>query len=376
MARRKRLGPASIQAEFETETGSIPAVRDELTPAPEVKSMAVKPAAAGFGAPPPISQVVAESATRAALEEVSEALARARAEGRLVLRLALDDIDSDHLVRDRIGLDEDELQSLIGSIREHGQRSPIEVTELPSGRYGLISGWRRLTALRRLQAETGAPSFAQVLALVRQPDTAADAYIAMVEENEIRLGLSYYERARIAARAVEQGVFDTERLALQRLFSNASRARRSKIGSFLTLYHKLDAVLRFPEAIPERLGLALVKLIETSHDAMLETVFDAFRRDPAPDAASEIARLQALVADAAPDEENVSHAKQPAPVDEAPAPDPAAKSGKAQKAATELRPGVFLHISGGFSRPILTISGPGVDPVFRERLEAWLETGA
>ena len=50
----------------------------------------------------------------------------------------------------------------------------------------------------------------------------------MVEENEIRVGLSYYERARIVAKAVAQGVFETEKQALQRLFHTASRPKRSK----------------------------------------------------------------------------------------------------------------------------------------------------
>ena len=52
--------------------------------------------------------------------------------------------------------------------------------------YGLISGWRRLTALQALHAETGEARFATVQALVRRPETAADAYVTMVEENEIR----------------------------------------------------------------------------------------------------------------------------------------------------------------------------------------------
>ena len=96
-------------------------------------------------------------------------------------------------------------------------------------------------------------------ALVRRPETAADAYVAMVEENEIRLGLSQYERARVAARAADRGVFDDEEAALRALFATASRPKRSRIRAFVALYHGLDAHLRFPAAIPERLGLALVE---------------------------------------------------------------------------------------------------------------------
>ena len=84
----------------------------------------------------------------------------------------------------------------------------------------------------------------------------------MVEENEIRVGLSYYERARIAARAAELGVFPDTASALARLFASASRAKRSKIGSFLRLYTALDDRLRFPAAIPERLGLRLARALD------------------------------------------------------------------------------------------------------------------
>jgi hypothetical protein len=43
-----------------------------------------------------------------------------------------------------------------------------------------------------------------------------EAYLAMVEENEIRVGLSFYERARIVARAAEAGVFERHRGAAAR----------------------------------------------------------------------------------------------------------------------------------------------------------------
>ncbi|MEP2597581.1 MAG: hypothetical protein ABJH38_06670, partial [Lentilitoribacter sp.] len=88
--------------------------------------------------------------------------------------------------------------------------------------------------------------------------------LAMVEENEIRVGLSYYERARIAAKATALGVFDTEKQALNKLFSNASRSKRSKIRSFLTIYHAMDDVLKFPETLGERLGLRVAALIDSS----------------------------------------------------------------------------------------------------------------
>ncbi len=213
----------------------------------------------------PIARVAAEAAGTAALQELSETLARARETGRMVLDLALDAIAPDHLARDRIPAEDAEMATLRESIRAHGQRTPIEVTPLAVSStgdalpYGLISGWRRLAALKALHAETGEARFATVQALVRRPETAADAYVTMVEENEIRLGLSQYERARVAALATERGVFASEKAALLALFATASRPKRSRIRAFLEIYHALDGTLRFPAALPERLGLALVE---------------------------------------------------------------------------------------------------------------------
>ena len=361
MAKRRRLTPAQYSG---TPPGGAP------RPAPQ-------PPRSGLAAAP-IAQVAGEAAATAALQEVAGELASARAEGRLVLRLPLASVDTGYLLRDRIDIDEEALTQLTDSLRAHGQRAPIEVTDLGGGRYGLISGFRRIAALQRLQAEGGSDGrFATVLALLRRPETSGDAYVAMVEENEVRLGLSYYERARIAARATDLGVFDSEKQALQRLFATASRSRRSKIGSFLGVYRALDGALRFPAAIPERLGLGLAQHLEASPGAAGRLA--ALLADPpAADAAEEQARLAAAIAPPA-------TAPQAPPVPAAgpgraapPAPVPApVRPGAAPESPPpeELRPGVFLSVGGGWTKPVLTLSGPAVGPEFRERLIHWLQNG-
>ena len=334
---------------------------------------------------PPIARIAAEASATAALAEVSGTLAAARAEGRLVQRLSRALIEAEHLVRDRLETDEEEMVGLMASLATHGQRMPIDVTEIAPGRYGLISGWRRLTALARLATVTGEARYDSVLALVRQPASAAEAYVAMVEENEVRLGLSYYERARIAAKAVDLGVFETEKAALQALFAAASRSRRSKIGSFLGIYRRLDGVLRFPAMISERLGLALAKLVEGDPTATATLVADLTAR-PAADAAEEMARLVAAMdpAVAKPADGPLTLGRSPrtgrgARPGPGAGPDgyDAAAQGvpKAQDHISELRPGVFLKVEGGWTRPVLTLSGPAVNPDFRERLTAWLAEG-
>lgn len=100
-----------------------------------------------------------------------------------------------------------------------------------------------------------------MLASVRAPSEASQAYTAMVEENEIRVGLSYFERAHIVRSAVKGGVFASEAEALKTLFASASRAKRSKIKSFLPVIEHLGAALTYPNALTERTGLALAARI-------------------------------------------------------------------------------------------------------------------
>lgn len=290
MAKRKRLGMPDFAA------GDAP------TGARETKSMVSAPATAPDPAPhsgrpqsrAPIADVAGQAALSDALTRVSDELTSARAEGRMVLKIPLDAIDVSHIMRDRGHLDPAELEILKTSIRARGQQTPIEVVALQDGRYGLISGWRRMRALRDL-AQDGQGDDRQgtghVLALLRDPDTASDAYTAMIEENEIRVGLSYFERASIVERVVVAGVFADTASALNTLFASGSRAKRSKIKSFLSLVETLGAHCRFPQAISERLGLALVGRMASDPDFTLR-LKDRLRKADPQDAASETALLE------------------------------------------------------------------------------------
>ena len=322
MAKRKRLDPF----------GALPAMEDPSEAAPAAMAALTRP---------PIADMAGAAAATAAMEEMAATLHAAREGGRLVLSLPLDQIEAGYLVRDRIASDPEEMAALVESLRARGQQTPIEVAQIGPDRYGLISGWRRLAALRQLAAEGG--KTVSVLALLRKPDQASDAYVAMVEENEIRVGLSFYERAHIAAKAVEAGVYPDDRAALRALFAAASRAKRSKIGSFLTVVRALDGALRFPEAIGERLGLQLAQALEA--DAGLTTRLRALLAQEAADAATE---QQWLLRALAP-----------------------AKSAVTETISTEEPvPGLRLitHPSGK-----ITLEGPRADSDLRARLIGWLK---
>lgn len=379
MAKRKRLTPAQPGfLETKSATGG-------LSP-----GFAAQPAPEPVPVPsvPPIAQVARDASATAALAEVSAELESARAEGRLIQSLPLDAIRRDHLVRDRLIVDADEMTVLKDSLRSRGQQTPIEVVDLGDGSFGLISGWRRLTALGELLAETGEPRFARVQALLRTPDTAEAAYTAMVEENEIRVALSPYERARIVAKSVEQGVFPSHKMALQTLFAAASRAKRSKIGSFLPVVEALDGVLRFPAGLTERLGLRLSKAFEDDPELARDWRV-RLRKAAIEDPAEEVAWLEAALAEAEtgtspapalPPSQPTPPPAAPAPVASAakpagPAPVPRRATQDKPEDAEEVARGVYLQDGGGFIRPTITLSGPRVDAAFRARLIDWLQNG-
>lgn len=330
MAKRRRLSPANpdfiVSAEA-PEAGPFPA------------------APAGNLRRPPVADLAGVASAHSALDEMVTAFDQARSEGRMVLELPLDAIQSDYLVRDRIGFDEEEMQALVESLRSRGQQTPVEVTDLGEGRYGLISGWRRCRALKRLLDETGEDRFARVRALMRRPEVSSDAYIAMVEENEIRVGLSYYERARIAAKAADQGVFGSEQDALRGLFASASRAKRSKIGSFIGIVRALDGVLAFPEALPERAGLVLAKRL-AEEPALADRLRERWAEAAPADPETEQARIRTELAQ--------KQLSGPTPgTGDAP---------EAGKIVMKPEPDGSLRLVGA-----------GLDAAFCKRLEAWLK---
>ena len=268
MAKRKRLTPAR-HAETAPETKSILQAR-----APLVSGR------------PPIADVAGDAAASSALRELSDAVNEARDAGRIIRSLALDVIVDNHLMRDRLAsaVDRVEMEILIESLRTRGQQVAIEVTELEGGKFGLISGWRRLAALREMSITD--PSIDTVLAIVRKPDDASEAYQAMVEENEIRVGLSFYERARIVVKSVEEGVFRVDRIALLKLFGSVTKSKRSKINAFIPIVRAFDGTLPFPAALSEKQGLALAKALD-SDDALAMRLIDALKHTPPKSAAEQ-----------------------------------------------------------------------------------------
>ena len=256
----------------------------------------------------PIAKVAAETAAaidpRPAAERAAAARDRTEAEawrdagerGLLMEELALDQIEADALVRDRVVIDAEELEELKSSIARNGLRLPIEVFARPGEArpYGLLSGYRRLMAMRALHALTGDPRHGVIRAILREPDAMGGAFAAMVEENEIRSGLSHYERGRIAVVAAQQGAFANPEAAVDSLFPVASKAKRSKIRSFALIYEELGDMLRFPDMIREKEGLRLAQALRDGGEAMLR---DGLARIDARDPAAEAVAIETVLAE-------------------------------------------------------------------------------
>lgn len=321
MAKRKRLSAPN------------PGLVGDMTPL-ETKS--------AFSGSAPIAGVAADAATTAALDEVTAELSAARREGRMIIDLPLSAIQMDYLVRDRIVEDDEAMQVLLASLSDRGQQVPVELADLGNDRYGLISGWRRCQALTRLNVPL-------VKAIIRTPQDASEAYLSMIEENEIRVGLSYYERARIVVKAAEQGVFPDERAALSALFQAGSRARRSKIGTFIHIVHALDGTLRFPGALAERAGLALGRALQGNPKLDLVLVKALSKAAPV----TSEAELICLMAAMGKSESNKAK-PEPKPADETIHP----------------CPGVTMKTHGTGK---VTLSGAQVDAAFRAKLLGWLK---
>ena len=211
--------------------------------------------------------------------EEARAWRAAREEGRVLVRVPLEDVATDDLPRDRLGLaalaGSEEMEELKASIRARGQREPVELYRDAAGRLQLKKGWRRLSALKALKAETGEARFAEILARVDeggagQGADAAEAaarvalYVDMVEENAVREDLTFAEMASLALAAAADpraGLASPEE-AVARLYGALARMKRSNIRRFVTLMAALGDALPWPKAIGRDLGANVGRRLE------------------------------------------------------------------------------------------------------------------
>lgn len=194
----------------------------------------------------------------------------AQQEGRVLSSVPLADVQTTDLPRDRLDLEavaaSTEMDELKASIRERGQKEPVELYRDAAGQLQLKKGWRRFTALSQLFAETGDDSFATVIARIEvgEGDRLA-RYIDMVEENVVREDLSFAEMAQVAIFAAQDedtDEVDPDAMVL-RLYGALHKVKRSYIRSFVFLLSALEGDLKWPKAVSRNLGVDVARALKS-----------------------------------------------------------------------------------------------------------------
>lgn len=196
--------------------------------------------------------------------------------------IPLDDIDDDAVPRERTGLDGEAFAELKASILASGLRMPVEVFALEDrpGRFGIVSGFRRVAAFRELRA-MGAGRFDAVPAFVRPARGLAETLAAMVEENAVRADLSPWEQGRIALVARELGAYPTIEAAVEGLYPAADKSKRARLRALARLVEGFDGALAAPEALSLRQAMRLAGAVRDGYgEAMRVALGESRLSDP------------------------------------------------------------------------------------------------
>jgi ParB family chromosome partitioning protein len=195
-----------------------------------------------------------------------------------IQRIPLAEIDQAALTRDRAGLDREPQAELERSIGTSGLRQPIEVFPLPEPRgphrWGLLNGYRRLLAFRTLLENTGQDRYAAIPAFVREAASLAASLAAMVEENEIRAGLSPFERGFIAVNARNQGAFASIEEAVDGLYPNANRPKRNRLRALAFLAEEMDGQFAAPELLSQQQATRIARALTAGFGELIRTALE------------------------------------------------------------------------------------------------------
>jgi ParB family chromosome partitioning protein len=219
--------------------------------------------------------------------ELAVELQRLRRNGRVVELVALEEIETDHLNRDRTAATDDGLAELRASIEAHGLSNPVRLERRDDGRFNLIEGWRRLLAYRAM-AGSGRSEFATIPALVDAPLAVGSAYRRMVDENLVREDVSFAEHARLAiayASDARVGASDVDG-AVGELFASVNKQTRSEIRQFTRVIAAVGDLLLHERAIGRALARELGRALNEGRS--VEALRKALDRAPGRGASEEI----------------------------------------------------------------------------------------
>lgn len=203
--------------------------------------------------------------------EDAKAFRSAQEEGRVLLLVALSEVQTSDLPRDRLELDavasSVEMEELKASIRERGQKEPVELYRDGAGALQLKKGWRRFTALSQLFAETGDNRFSTIVARIEESTVdRLGRYIDMVEENVVREDLTFAEMAQVAILAAQDAETDEvdPDAMVSRLYGSLHKMKRSYIRSFVFLLSVLGPDLKWPKSVARNLGVEVARALKSS----------------------------------------------------------------------------------------------------------------
>lgn len=242
------------------------------------------------------NQQSTEDTIRAENDRLAHELVRLRSEGLVTEHVALADIVTEKLTRDRkVGFDP-ELEELKDSIRDIGLSNPIRLERRSDGRFDLIQGMRRLSAYRALHEETGDETYARIPAGISDAADLNDSYRRMVDENLIRKDISFAEMGALARAFAEDPANECPDVdkAVAILFKSASYTKRSYIRSFASLLMMLEKVLMHPNDIPRNLGVELKRKLD-ANPGLVRQVSTAVMSEPDRDGPREVAILRDFV---------------------------------------------------------------------------------
>ncbi len=211
-----------------------------------------------------------------------------------LLSLEIGEIDVEALPRDRSNLDAEALMELRTSIALHGLRQPIEVFTAETG-YVLISGLRRLTAIRQLHAETGKAHYATIPAFLRTPADLPEALAAMVEENDVRSQVSPWDQGRIAAATVADAYFPTLDAAVLALYPSANKTKRSRLRLLAELADQMEGTLTNPELLSQTQCIRIATALRAGFSDLIRAALHE-QRDQSP--AAQWQTLQSILVEA------------------------------------------------------------------------------
>lgn len=220
--------------------GAVPAPQTQSEPKPEAETPAPSAIPAGRSAAGAVKAMGLSLNAMTREAEEARLLRQALSEGERVVAVHPEKIDSS-FVEDRLRLDDqddEDLATLIASMRESGQQVPVLLRNHPEkpGRYQTAYGHRRIRAASRLGIE--------VKAIVRSLSDD-ELVLAQGKENAERRNLSFIERA-VFAKNLLAGGFD------RKVIGEALSVQKSELSRLLQVVESVpDAIIRAIGAAPK-----------------------------------------------------------------------------------------------------------------------------